>query len=294
MNQAQVYVFTPRGDVIPLPVGATPVDFAYAVHTEVGHHTIGSRVNGRLVPLESSLENGDVVEVFTSKAPTAGPSRDWLELRPVAAGALQDPPVVHQGAPRGGHRARQGPDRQAHAQGGPAPQPADDPRRAVAGRRALPPRRRLGALRRGRRGQPQRPGRRTPCHRPARRRRRRGRRTSSEGVTITGRGRTPKQGPTDSGVVVNGVDDLWVKLAKCCTPVPPDRILGFVTKGGGVSVHRTRLHQRRRACSASPSGCSRWSGRPPRSRPSWSTSRSRPSTGRGCCPTSPWRSPTPT
>src|SRR6188768_1038136 len=78
INRAEVYVFTPRGDVIALPTGSTPVDFAYAVHTEVGHHTIGARVNGRLVPLESGLENGDVVEVFTSKSPTAGPSRDWL------------------------------------------------------------------------------------------------------------------------------------------------------------------------------------------------------------------------
>src|SRR3954451_4803490 len=75
INRAEVYVFTPRGDVIALPSGSTPVDFAYAVHTEVGHHTIGARVNGRLVPLESTLENGDVVEVFTSKAPNAGPSR---------------------------------------------------------------------------------------------------------------------------------------------------------------------------------------------------------------------------
>ncbi len=78
MHRAEVYVFTPRGDVIALPAGSTPVDFAYAVHTEVGHKTIGARVNGRLVPLESTLENGDVVEMFTSKAPTAGPSQDWL------------------------------------------------------------------------------------------------------------------------------------------------------------------------------------------------------------------------
>mgnify|MGYP003288715646 CR=1 FL=1 len=80
INRAEVYVFTPRGDVVALPAGSTPVDFAYSVHTEVGHTTIGARVNGRLVSLESKLENGDVVEVFTSKAPGAGPSRDWLDF----------------------------------------------------------------------------------------------------------------------------------------------------------------------------------------------------------------------
>ena len=88
INRAEVYVFTPRGDVIALPVGATPVDFAYAVHTEVGHHTIGARVNGRLVPLESTLDNSDVVEIFTSKAPTAGPVARLAAVRQVAARAL--------------------------------------------------------------------------------------------------------------------------------------------------------------------------------------------------------------
>ena len=73
----EIFVFTPKGDVITLPSGSTPVDFAYAVHTEVGHRCIGARVNGRLVALERELENGEVVEVFTSKAPNAGPSKDW-------------------------------------------------------------------------------------------------------------------------------------------------------------------------------------------------------------------------
>ena len=77
---AEVYVFTPRGEVLALPQGATPVDFAYAIHTEVGHRTIGARVNGRLVALESTLDNGDTVEIFTSKAQEAGPSRDWLQF----------------------------------------------------------------------------------------------------------------------------------------------------------------------------------------------------------------------
>src|SRR5919107_3124752 len=76
----EIFVFTPKGDVITLPMGSTPVDLAYAVHTEVGHRCIGSRVNGRLVALERRLESGDVVEIFTSKAETAGPSRDWLAL----------------------------------------------------------------------------------------------------------------------------------------------------------------------------------------------------------------------
>src|SRR5919108_29684 len=78
LSVSEVFVFTPKGDVLALPQGATPVDFAYAIHTEVGHRCIGARVNGRLVPLESALDNGDVVEVFTSKSPSAGPSRDWM------------------------------------------------------------------------------------------------------------------------------------------------------------------------------------------------------------------------
>jgi GTP pyrophosphokinase len=76
----EVYVFTPRGEVVALPQGATPVDFAYAIHTEVGHRTVGARVNGRLVALESTLDNGDTVEIFTAKTPDAGPSRDWLKF----------------------------------------------------------------------------------------------------------------------------------------------------------------------------------------------------------------------
>src|SRR5258708_24839642 len=80
LSVSEAFVFTPKGDVIALPQGATPVDFAYAVHTEVGHRTIGARVNGRLGPPESTLDNSDTLEIFTSKSPEAVPSRDGLDF----------------------------------------------------------------------------------------------------------------------------------------------------------------------------------------------------------------------
>ena len=80
LGSPEVYVFTPKGNVIALPGGSTPVDFAYTVHTEVGNKCVGAKVNGRLMPLETKLNNGDVIEIVTNKNPTAGPSRDWLNF----------------------------------------------------------------------------------------------------------------------------------------------------------------------------------------------------------------------
>ncbi|HYF74008.1 MAG TPA: bifunctional (p)ppGpp synthetase/guanosine-3',5'-bis(diphosphate) 3'-pyrophosphohydrolase [Nocardioides sp.] len=239
INRAEVYVFTPRGDVIALPTGATPVDFAYAVHTEVGHHTIGARVNGRLVPLESGLENGDVVEVFTSKAPNAGPSRDWL-------GFVK--------SPRARSKIRQWFTKERREE---AIDRGKDQIAKLMRKEGLPLKRlmsheslmlaaghfkladvsalyaavgegnlsaqsvvrRVIDLHGGDEGAAE---------------------DLAEGVTITGRrSRSNVQPGGDAGVIVKGAADVWVKLAKCCTPVPPDPILGFVTKGGGVSVHRT-------------------------------------------------------
>lgn len=238
INRAEVYVFTPRGDVIALPTGATPVDFAYAVHTEVGHHTIGARVNGRLVPLESALENGDVVEVFTSKAPNAGPSRDWLGFvkSPRARSKIRQwftkerrEEAIDQGKEQIAKLMRK--------EGLPLKRLMSHESLMLAAVHfkltdvsalyaavgegnisAQAVVRRVIDLHGGDEGAQE---------------------DLSEGVTITGRrGRSRVQPGGDAGVIVKGAPDVWVKLAKCCTPVPPDPILGFVTKGGGVSVHR--------------------------------------------------------
>jgi GTP diphosphokinase / guanosine-3',5'-bis(diphosphate) 3'-diphosphatase len=238
INRAEVYVFTPRGDVIALPTGATPVDFAYAVHTEVGHRTIGARVNGRLVPLESPLDNGDVVEVFTSKAPTAAPSRDWLTFvkSPRARSKIRQW-FTKERREEAIERGKDQIARLMRKEGLPLKrllsheslmQAAEHFKHAdvsalyaAVGEGNLSAQavvRRVIELHGGDDGAAE---------------------DLAEGVTITGqRSRSKAPSAGDSGVIVRGAADVWVKLAKCCTPVPPDAILGFVTKGGGVSVHR--------------------------------------------------------
>ena len=118
---AEIYVFTPKGDVLALPQGSGPVDFAYAVHTEVGHRCIGARVNGRLVPLDSTLDNGDAVEIFTSEGAKRRAEPRLAGVRQEPAGPHQDPAVVRQGAPRRRDRGRQAGHRPDDAQAGAAP-----------------------------------------------------------------------------------------------------------------------------------------------------------------------------
>ncbi|MFI6487188.1 RelA/SpoT family protein [Streptomyces sp. NPDC050564] len=238
LSRNEVFVFTPKGDVIALPAGATPVDFAYAVHTEVGHRTIGARVNGRLVPLESTLDNGDLVEVFTSKAAGAGPSRDWL-------GFVKSPRARNKirawfSKERRDEAIEQGKDAIARAmrkQNLPIQRiltgdslvtlahemryPDISSLYAAIGEGHVAAQSVVQKLVQALGGEEAATEEIDESVPPAR-----------------GRGRK-RRSNADPGVVVKGVDDVWVKLARCCTPVPGDPIIGFVTRGSGVSVHRS-------------------------------------------------------
>jgi GTP pyrophosphokinase len=231
----EVYVFTPKGKVIGLPSGATPVDFAYTVHTEVGHRTIGAKVNGRLVPLESTLNSGDVVEVFTSKSLDAAPSKDWLNFvrSPRARAKIKH----HFSQERREDAIEQGKDSLTKAmrkQNLPLQQlmSAESLTKIVADLRLSDVSALFAAVGEGQ--------------------------VSAQSIIekLTQPvgieedndvefelPQAPKSfrhiGGSDSGVLVKGDADVMVKLARCCTPVPGDQIMGFVTRGTGVSVHRT-------------------------------------------------------
>ncbi|MFE9094540.1 RelA/SpoT family protein [Streptomyces sp. NPDC007264] len=238
LSRNEVFVFTPKGDVIALPAGATPVDFAYAVHTEVGHRTIGARVNGRLVPLESTLDNGDLVEVFTSKAPGAGPSRDWLgfvksprarnKIRAWFSKERRDEAIEHGKDAIARAMRKQNLPIQRILTGDSLVTLAHEMRYpdisslyAAIGEGHVAAQNVVQKLVQALGGEE----------------------AATEEIDETvppARGRSRKRrSSSDPGVVVKGVDDVWVKLARCCTPVPGDPIIGFVTRGSGVSVHRS-------------------------------------------------------
>jgi guanosine-3',5'-bis(diphosphate) 3'-pyrophosphohydrolase len=238
LEQDEVYVFTPKGKVIALPARSTPVDFAYAIHTEVGHRCIGARVNGRLVPLETQLNSADTVEIFTSKSPTAGPSRDWLQI--VASTRARNKIRQWFSRERREDAIENGREELARALrreglplhkllGSAALQEvahsmnlADlDALYATIGENQVSAQsivQRLAKALRGGEADEQLPT--TALH---------------DGL----RTRTPRAGRrTKAGVYVEGLDDVMIHLARCCTPVPGDEIVGFVTQGRGVSVHR--------------------------------------------------------
>jgi GTP diphosphokinase / guanosine-3',5'-bis(diphosphate) 3'-diphosphatase len=237
INSNEVYAFTPRGDVISLPQDSTPIDFAYAIHTEVGHKTIGARVNGRLVPLESALANGDVVEIFTSKAENAGPSRDWLNFArsPRARNKIRHY-FTRERREESIEAGKEMLARQLRKGGLPLQRLLTlEHLTAVAGFFKVSDVSALyAAVGEGTVGAQAvvnrlimvEGGDEIVAD------------ETSEDRVVTGRRRRSSSGASDCGIRVIGASDLLVKLAKCCTPVPGDAILGFVTRGAGVSVHR--------------------------------------------------------
>lgn len=239
LDQDEVFVFTPKGKVVTLPVGSTPVDFAYAIHTEVGHACIGARVNGRLVPLDARLVSGDTVEIFTSKVEGAGPSRDWLKF----VGTNRASAKIKQWYLREQREdAREtGADeliRAMRREGLPVQKVrSSDVLDAVADAMNYAD---LDALHTAI-GQNH-----VSAHAVAERVRRHlshGAPDSAERLPLTVRQATPLKRRSEhadtAGVHVEGLDDVMVRLSRCCTPVPGDPIMGFVTRGRGVSVHRS-------------------------------------------------------
>ena len=230
----EVYVFTPKGKVIGLPAGATAVDFAYAVHTEVGHRTIGAKVNGRIIPLDSTLNSGDVVEVFTSKSLDASPSKDWLNF--VASPRARAKIKHHFSQERREDAIELGKDtltKTMRKLGLPLQQlMSPDSLSKLVGDLGLQDVSALfAAIGEGQFSAQSIIDRLTVS-------------TSADHdsevefeLPLAPKSfRRVNEG--DSGVLVKGDGDVMVKLARCCTPVPGDKIMGFVTRGSGVSVHR--------------------------------------------------------
>ncbi len=233
LDQDEVFVFTPKGKVVTLPVGSTPVDFAYAIHTEVGHRCIGARINGRLVPLDHKLTSGDTCEIFTSKVDSsASPSRDWLEF------------VV---SPRARNKIRQWFLRERREDS------LETGREELARelrRQALPVNRLLKSDTMAKEAESAGYGDLEALyvaigehHVSARNIAQRvakalGSGDEGEFIPATVQRTARRRKRPNASVHVEGLDDIMVRLSRCCTPVPGDEILGFNTRGRGVTVHR--------------------------------------------------------
>jgi GTP pyrophosphokinase len=227
----EVFVFTPNGDIAALPAGSTPVDFAYSIHTEVGHRTIGARVNGRLVSLEYELHNGETVEILTSKAQDAGPSRDWLDF----VGSSRARSKIRQWFSRERRVDAIDKGRQAMRQ---------ELSRQRTGWRRLMTGSEISAVATDMNygdvdgmyraiGENHISAQKVVQHLLGRLA------DEDQGEEILLPGTVAEPPPRGiSSIVVDGLDDVMVSLAQCCNPVPGDEILGFVTRGRGVSVHR--------------------------------------------------------
>lgn len=237
LRTPEVFVFTPKGSVIALPFGSTPVDFAYAVHTEVGNKCVGAKVNGKLVSLEVPLNNGDTVEVLTNKSPQAAPSRDWLAFaKSQRARSKIKAWFTKERREEAIEAGKSSLARQMRKAGLPI-------QKILSGQALLELAHDLrfedmdslySAIGDGHISSASvvdklivAIGVEEPFEDV----------TDSAIVTQTAIGQLERR--SNSGVHVEGVDDLLVKLARCCTPVPGDEITGFITRGSGVSVHRS-------------------------------------------------------
>jgi guanosine-3',5'-bis(diphosphate) 3'-pyrophosphohydrolase len=254
LGSPEVFVFTPKGSVVALPGGSTPVDFAFSVHTDVGLRCAGAKVNGRLVPLESKLNNGDVIEIVTNKGEHAGPSRDWLNfVKSPRARSKIKAWFSKERREEAIDAGRESIARQMRKAGLPLQKIfaghsllelahdmhyADiDALYSAVGDGHVSAASIIEKL------------------------------VASMGVEDSHPEQTIEYIPTgvqaakrtSSAIEVEGVDDVLVKLARCCTPVPGDSIMGFITKGSGISVHRDdcinasdlRTHQNERVVKVS-------------------------------------------
>ena len=229
-----VYVFSPKGDVIELPAGSVPIDFAYRVHSEVGNRTIGAKVNGKMVPLDTPLKTGDIVEVLTSKQ-SFGPSRDWLKI----AQSTQAKNKIKQFYKKNlreenVEKGRELVEKEIKLQEYDLKEvlSSENIKRVVdkynyTHEEDLYAAVAVGGI--------------TPqqiVNRLAEKmRKEREQEEALEKIVKEMNKPQPRQ-KTESGVVVKGIDNLLIRLSRCCTPVPGDEIVGFITKGRGVSVHR--------------------------------------------------------
>lgn len=229
-----VYVFTPKGEVVELPSGSVPIDFAYRVHSEVGNRTIGAKVNGKMVPLDTPLKTGDIIEILTSKQ-SFGPSRDWLKIAQSSQAKnkikqffkkhLREENIV---------KGKELVEKEIKAQGFDSKEvlSSENVKRVldklnftneedlyaavgVGGITAL-----------------------QLVNRLAEKKRREREKEEALEKLVKEMQNPPVRKRTETGVVVKGIDNLLIRLSRCCTPVPGDEIVGFITKGRGVSVHR--------------------------------------------------------
>jgi GTP pyrophosphokinase len=230
----EVYVFTPRGDVRQFPKGATPIDFAFAIHTDVGLRCVGAKINGRLIPLRTELQNGDIVEVLTS--PNHVPSKDWLKIvkTPRARSKLRQW-IKNEERARSISLGRDLLEKEIRRLGKSPAQllrpevmalalerygfQADDELFAALGYGKVSPRQAVGRLL-------------PPEEFQAL--------TQAEDSREKKGDRKPARSrPAEEGVRIRGIDDILVRFSKCCSPVPGDEIVGFITRGRGVAVHTT-------------------------------------------------------